>query len=64
MKNKDVLALKLTDVIIILLINLKKPTIVGILILMSRFSFMFCLVELDFVDNIEACFATETSNNI
>ena len=34
------MALKLLDVILIVLINVKMPTIVGILIFMSRISFL------------------------
>ena len=39
-KNKDVLAYKLTDVLFIMLINVKMPTIVGILTFMSMIKFM------------------------
>ena len=38
--NKVFHSLKLLDVILIVLINLKMPTIVGIFIFMSRISFM------------------------
>ena len=39
LKNKDFLDLKLSDVAFILLINVKVPTIVGILTFMSRINF-------------------------
>ena len=45
LKNEVFLALKLLDVVFILLINVKMPTI-GILTFMSRINFMLSLVEL------------------
>ena len=41
-----VLSLKLSDVVFILLINFKMPTIVGILTFMSSKNFMLTVVEL------------------
>ena len=43
--TKKFLALSLSDVVFILLINAKMPTIVGILTFMSRINFMLSLVE-------------------
>ena len=40
LKNKTLLALKLSDAVFILLINAKMPTIVGILTFISRINFM------------------------
>ena len=45
LKNKDFLAFKLSDVVFIMLIIVKMPTIVGILIFMSMISFMLSWVE-------------------
>ena len=46
LKNiKLFLALKLSDVVVILKINVKMPTIVGILTFMSRIKFMLSWVE-------------------
>ena len=42
---KKFLALSLSDVVFILLINVKMPTIVGILTLMSRINLVLSLVE-------------------
>ena len=42
---KKFLALSLTDVVFILLMNVKMPTIVGILTFMSRINFMLSWVE-------------------
>ena len=42
---KKFLALNLTDVVFILLINVKMPTVVGILTFMSRINFVLSLVE-------------------
>ena len=42
---KKFLALSLSDVVFIMLINVKMPTIVGILTFMSRINFMLSLVE-------------------
>ena len=39
------LALSLPNVVFIMLINVKMPTIVGILTFMSRMNFMVCTVE-------------------
>ena len=44
LKNKD-FSFKLSDVAFIMLINVKMPTIVGILTLMSMINFMLILVE-------------------
>ena len=44
-ENKELLTYKLSDVVIILLINVKMPTIVGILTFMSMINFMHCRVE-------------------
>ena len=38
--NKEVFILRLSDVVFILLINVKMPTIVGILTFMSKINFM------------------------
>ena len=46
LKNKNFLALKLSDVFI-LLINVKMPSIVGILTFMSRINSMLILFELE-----------------
>ena len=43
--NKKFLALSISDVIFIMLINVKMPTIVGILTFMSRINFVLSLVE-------------------
>ena len=40
-KNKDFSGLKFSDVELILLINVKIPTVVGILMLISKIDFMF-----------------------
>ena len=42
---KKFLALGLSDVVFIMLINVKMPTIVGILTFMSRINFVLSLVE-------------------
>ena len=42
---KKFLALSLSDVVFIMLINVKMPTIVGILTLMSLIIFMLSLIE-------------------
>ena len=42
---KKFLALSLSDVAFIMLINVKMPTIVGILTFMSRINFLLSLVE-------------------
>ena len=42
---KKCLALSLLDVVYIMLINVKMPTIVGILTFMSKINFVFSLVE-------------------
>ena len=42
---KKFLALSLSDVVFIMLINVKMPTIVGILTFMSRINFVLSLVE-------------------
>ena len=51
LKNKDInflaFELSLSDVIFIMLINVKMPTIVGILTFMSRINFMLSWVELE-----------------
>ena len=39
-KNKDFLAFKLSDAVFIMLINVKMPTIVGILTFMSTINFI------------------------
>ena len=39
--NKEFLALSLSGVVFIMLINVKMPTIVGILTFMSRINFVF-----------------------
>ena len=39
--NKEVFASSLSDVVFIMLINVKMPTIVGILTFMSRINFVF-----------------------
>ena len=44
-KNKHFFAFKLTDIIFIMLINVKVPTIVGILTLLSMINFMLHLGE-------------------
>ena len=41
LKNEDFLAFKLSDIVFIMQINVKMPTIVGILTLMSMVNFMF-----------------------
>ena len=43
------LAFKLSDVVFIMLINVKMSTIVGILIFMSMINFMLSLVECEFL---------------
>ena len=43
--TKKFLALSLSDVVFIMLINVKMPTVVGILTFMSRINFMLSLVE-------------------
>ena len=49
LKNNFIfLLLKLSDVVLILLINVKMQTFVGILTLMNRINFMLSLVEPDF----------------
>ena len=45
LKNKTFLAFKLSDVVYIMLINVKMPTIVGILTFMSMINFMLSWVE-------------------
>ena len=40
LKNKDFLALKLSDAVFIMLINVKIPTIVGVLTFMNRINFL------------------------
>ena len=40
LKNKDFLAFKLSDVVFIMLINVKMPTIGGILTFMSKINFV------------------------
>ena len=45
LKNKDFLAFKFSDVVLIMLINVKMSTFVGILTFMSMINFMFSLVE-------------------
>ena len=45
LKNKDFLAFKLSDVLFILLIIVKMPTMVGILTFMSMINFMLSSVE-------------------
>ena len=47
LENKDFLALEYSDVVFILLINVKMPTIVGILTFISRINFMHSSVELE-----------------
>ena len=42
---KKYLALSLSDVVFIMLINVKMPTIVGILVFMSRINFVLSSVE-------------------
>ena len=42
---KQFLALSLSDVVFIMLINVKMPTFVGILTFMSRINFVLCWVE-------------------
>ena len=42
---KKFLALILSDIVFIMLINVKMPTIVGILTFMSRINFVLSLVE-------------------
>ena len=42
---KKILALSLSDVVFIMLINVKMPTIVGILTFMSRINFLLSYVE-------------------
>ena len=42
---KKLLALSLSNVVFIMLINVKKPTIFGILTFMSRINFVLSLVE-------------------
>ena len=49
---KKFLALSLSDVVFIMLINVKMPTIVGILTFMSRINFVLSCVE------YEKCFIT------
>ena len=44
--NKDFLAISLSDVVFIMLINVKMPTIVGILTFMSRISMSMKTAEL------------------
>ena len=51
---KIFLAFKLSDSVFILLINVKMPTIVGILTFMSRISFMHSRVERE-KSSITAC---------
>ena len=50
-KLKKFLALSLSDVVFIMLINVKMPTIVGILTFMSRINFVLSWVEYDFFYN-------------
>ena len=45
MEIKTCLALKLSDVVFIMLINVKMPTIVGILTFMSMINFVFSWVD-------------------
>ena len=47
LKKKIFFAFKLLDGVFILLINVKMPTMVGILTFMSRINFMLSLVEHD-----------------
>ena len=42
---KKFLALSLSDVVFIMLINVKMPTVVGILMFMSRINLVLSLVE-------------------
>ena len=59
LRNKDCFALKLSDVVFIVLINVKMPTILGFLTLMSRRDFMS--VELSvkkvFISHSNICIA-------
>ena len=45
LKNKDISCLKLSDVILIMILNVKMPTIVGILTFRSMINFMLSSVE-------------------
>ena len=52
---------KLLDAVFILLINVKMPTIVGILTFMGSINFLLSLVELEsFINNLDA----RCSNNV
>ena len=51
------LNLILSDVVFILLINVKMPTIVGILTFMSRINFMLTCVDHEKFYNLEARFS-------
>ena len=55
---KKFLALSLSDVVCIVLINVKMPTIVGILTFMSRINFVLSQVE------YEKCFITPGPRSI
>ena len=55
-KIKKNLALKLSDVVSILLINVKMPTIVDILTLMSRIKFMRVELNMNSFNNLQANF--------
>ena len=50
-------ALRLSDVVFIMLKNVKMPTIVGILTCMSRINFVLSWVEYKKFYNLEACFS-------
>ena len=52
LKIKTFLAFRCSDVAFIMLINIKMPTIVGILTFMSMINFMLRLVEQDFFYNL------------
>ena len=45
LKNKDLFALTLSDIVFIMLINVKMPTIVGILTLISMINVDLSLIE-------------------
>ena len=49
---KKYIALSLSDVVFIMLINVKMPTIVGILTFMSRINFLLSWVEHGKVSNL------------
>ena len=54
LKNIDFIAFRCSDVVIIMFINVKMPTIVGILTVMSMINFMLSSVEHDFFYNLGA----------